>query len=277
MNVEPDDLTPEARRAREALKALPPAKEPADADFRARLRAGFIGGTLVSTVPEPRDPDRSRVLRLARPAVWVPLAAAAVLAIVIAVVAGTPAWEVIAVNGIGDVRIDGAAVSSSARADLARRLHGGAHVQLAEGVSLDLVAPGQLAMHFSAGSDVRLTAPPRRWGARRAEVRIDRGEVFVSTGAAFRGAGLAVITPEARVDVRGTQFAVMRFAHGTCVCVLEGRVQVGSMFDSTSAEVVQGQRRFCYPSQPAYTDSILESSVHELHRLQDVSGLPSGR
>jgi len=266
------DLTPEERHARDAVRALPPAPATPDADFRARLRAGFVAGTLDSTSTRSAQAPAARVLRgpwFARPAAWAPVAAAAAIAIVLAVGARGPDWEVSAVDGVGEVRIDGVARSGDA---LTRAIRRGGRVQLDDGVTLDLVAAGEVAVHFAEGSDVQMTAAPARWFDRRAELRVEQGEVYVSTGREFGGARLAVITPEARAEVLGTSFAVMRFGTGTCVCVLEGRVRVGSMFDSTSAEVVQGQRRFCYPSQPAYTDSILDQSVHALHRVHEVSG-----
>lgn len=270
----PDDfkLTPEERRARDAVRSLPPATRVADADFRARLRAGFVAGTLTEADAPSAAAPFPRVHRgpwIQRPALWAPLAAAAALAIVLGVGGRGPDWEVNAVEGAGVVRVDGVAVSDDA---LARAIRRGGRLQLDDGVTLEVVAAGQVAVRFAAGSDVQLTPSPARWFDRHAELRVTQGEVYVSTGRDFRGARLAVITPEARAEVLGTSFAVMRFATGTCVCVLEGRVRVGSVFDSTSTELVEGQRRFCYTSQPAYTDSILEHSVHTLHHLHESSG-----
>lgn len=283
------DLTADERLARDRVRALPPAAAAADADFQARLRAGFVAGTLVSSVPEAPDasapgaataPQAGRVLEgpwFLRPSLWAPLAAAAALVFVVSIGNRGPAWEITDTQGEGAVLVDGVAVPAARDGELARLIRRGGRLQLPEGVTLDLVAPGNVALHLVAGSDVVLTPSPDRWFGRQCEVRIESGEVYASTGRAFRGAKLAVVTPEARAEVLGTSFSVMRFASGTCVCVLEGRVRVGSMFDSTSVEVVEGQRRFCYPSQPAYTDSILEDSVHELHRVQEISGSRLGR
>lgn len=290
MNDRPDELelTAEERRARDAVRALPDAARGPNADYRARVRERFLAGTLASTVAEVPDGDAAmleatiapeaatgRVIDgpwFARPSRWLPLAAAAALVFALGLANRGPAWQVTGATGQGTIRVGGREVPSDAPWAIAQLASRGGRVQLPETVTLDLVAPGHLAVHLAAGSDVQLSGSPNRWIARRSEIRIQQGEVYVSTGRAFRGATLAVVTPEARAEVLGTSFAVMRFPSGTCVCVMEGRVRVESMFDHSTADVEPGQRRFAYATEPAYTDSILENSVHELHRVLEVSG-----
>lgn len=284
------EITAAERGAQAAVRSLAaPAEAPSEA-FRARLREGFVAGTLVAVVPEepaalpipeapPAEP-KGRVIagpwRL-RPSVWVPLAAAAALVFALGLANRGPRWEVVATTGEGVVRIDGQSVPARATEVIGRLAARGGRVQLPDGVGLDLVAPGQMAVRLSAGSDVRLSGAPNRWIGRSARIAIEVGDVFISTGREFRGAQLAVTTPEARVDVLGTSFAVMRFGHGTCVCVMEGRVRVGAAYDGSAAEVAEGERRFCYPSAPPYSETILESSVHELHDLQHATEDRLGR
>ena len=295
MNDRPDELelTADERRARDAVRALPEAAEAPNAEYRARVREHFVAGTLASTVAEVPDGDAvtldatiapeaatGRVIKgpwFARPSRWLPLAAAAALVFALGLANRGPRWHVTAVTGEGMIRVEGREVPTDAPWAITELAARGGRVQLPETVSLDLVAPGSVAIHLAAGSDVQLSGSPNRWIARRSEIRILQGDVFVSTGRAFHGSKLAVITPEARAEVLGTSFAVMRFPTGTCVCVMEGRVRVESMFDHSSAEIESGQRRFAYPALPAYTDSILEASVHELHRVLEVSGEMLGR
>lgn len=294
MNPAPDDLELGAAEtaARDAVRTLAGPSEPASAAFRARLREGFLAGTLQSSLAES-EPEDAVVAPLAppetaarrvligpwplRPAVWASLAAAAALAFVVGLANRGPAWEVTAASGEGVVRVDGQAVPAQAAEVIGRLAARGGRLQLPEGVTLDLVAPGHMAVRLAAGSDVRLSASPNRWLGRRSEILIEAGDVFVSTGPAFRGAQLAVSTAEARVEVLGTSFAVMRFEQGTCVCVMEGRVRVGSTFDHTAAEVSEGERRFCFPDQAAYSDRILDSSEHELHDVIERNGARLGR
>lgn len=295
MNHPPDELelTADERRARDAVRALPAAAQGPGADYRARVRERFLAGTLASSVAEVPDGDAAileatiapeaatgRMIEgpwFARPSRWLPLAAAAALVFALGLANRGPTWRVSAATGEGTIRVEGREVPSNASWAIEQLAARGGRVQLPETVTLDLVAPGQVAVHLAAGSHVQLSGSPNRWIARRSEIRVLQGEVYVSTGRAFRGATLAVVTPEARAEVLGTSFAVMRFASGTCVCVMEGRVRVESMFDHSTADMGPGQRRFAYPAQPAYTDSILEHSVHELHRLQSVSGELLGR
>ena len=295
MNHRPDELelTADERRARDAVRALPATAQGPDADYRARVREHFVAGTLHSTVAEVPEADAAtleatiapeaatgRVIDgpwFARPSRWLPLAAAAALVFALGLANRGPAWQVSAATGTGTLRVEGRDVAADAPWAIAQLAGRGGRVQLPETVSLDLVAPGHLAIHLAPGSDVLLSGSPNRWIARHSEIRIQQGDVYVSTGHAFQGAKLAVVTPEARAEVLGTSFAVMRFPTGTCVCVMEGHVRVASMHDRSSAEVAPGQRRFCFPDQPAYTDSILENSVHELHQLQRVSGELLGR
>ncbi len=284
MSNAPDDLdlSSDEQFARAAVRSLPRAAEGPSAEFRAGLRERFFAGSIESTVaelPEVEAPvagdARGQVLAgpwLLRPSVWVPLAAAAALAFALGLANRGPAWEVSTATGVGVIRIDGQEVPAQASAVISRLVARGGRVQLPEEVSIDLVAPGFMVVRLAAGSDVRLSGSPNRWIARNSEISIESGDVFVATGREFPGSRLVVSTDEARVDVLGTSFAVMRFGHGTCVCVMEGSVRVGSVHDRSSAEVVKGQRRFCYADQPAYTEVILESSEHELHQLIETSG-----
>jgi len=66
------------------------------------------------------------------------------------------------------------------------------------------------------------------------------------TGPAFHGARLAVETPEARVEVTGTTLAIICEPTGTCVCVLDGRVRVGTRGGAGMADVSAGRRRYVF-------------------------------
>ena len=233
-------LQPEERRASQALREL---RDPAaDAGFRARLKRDFMSGAPARQPVAPRFPG------LRRPGffwVAVPAAAAAVLIGLVMLNPG-PQWEVLSARGEGAVVIDGVPVAIHYAADLERRLKPGARlVTPPEGV-LEIMLPGLVAMQIAPGTDVVLPAAPGLWFAREANARLRVGEVRVTTGASFPGARLAVETPDAMVEVRGTTLAVICEPTGTCVCVLEGSVTVASKREGAGVPVTAGRRRYVW-------------------------------
>src|SRR5439155_21429600 len=86
---------------------------------------------------------------------------------------------------------------------------------------------------------------PRRWFRRRVEADVSAAGLPITTGCHFRGARLDIVTPSANVEISGTTVAVICEPEGTCVCVLEGRVQVGEK-GGKGVAVEQGRRRFIY-------------------------------
>jgi ferric-dicitrate binding protein FerR (iron transport regulator) len=258
MNELDDRRTPEEARARDAVRALsrPVTRE----EFRARLRRAFIAGTPESAAP-------AIVLRLPwhRRATtrWAAAAFAAAAAFVIAFVANrAPEWKLESVHGDGVVVVDGAPVPTAHVEDLARRMKPGAFVQLPAEVQLELVSHGTLAVQITAGTHASVPSLPGRWFARRAVAEVREGEIRVTTGSAFHGARLAIETPEARVAVVGTTFAVICEPAGTCVCVMEGRLMVGSRGGSMSP-VMAGHRRYVFADGRPEESADMRASEHE--------------
>lgn len=259
-----DRLTPEQERVRTALRALATA-EP-DAQYRARLRAQFTGGTLVEHSPAIVP------LRAESGAGWlgVALAVAACLVLGVMLFDQGPAWQVSRVGGEGTVLVGERMLPLREVGDLSAALARGGRVRVPVGAEVELVAPGMMAMTLSAGSDVDVPRAPGRWFQRGAHAVVRAGETFITTGRRFHGARLTVTTDEARVEVVGTTFAVLRHEEGTCVCVMEGTVRVGAAGEAM-VDVGAGVRRFCYPralGQPSASAPILESSEHALHALK---------
>ena len=235
-------LSADEARARDAVRGLD--RPMADASFRARLRREFLSGTIQSAAP-------ARVLALPwhrRPMTrWgVPLFAAAAALVVASVFNQGPAWRVNAIHGEGLVIVDGVPVPTQHADDLQRRLKPGVLLQLPAGVELEISSHGQMAVQYTGGTLASIPTPPGRWFQRRAGAEIRSGEVRVTTGMSFHGARLALETPEARVEVTGTTFAVICEPAGTCVCVMEGRLRVGARGAADMAEVAAGHRRFVF-------------------------------
>ena len=146
---------------------------------------------------------------------------------------GTP-WRVVPGDGAGEgaaepgvVEIDGVPTPTTDLAALASRIKPGAELRMASGGPLRLVSGGALALELPPGAELTLPPPPARWVERESEIYSRAGEIRITTGAAFRGARLAVHTPEAVVELTGTTVAVIRDEQGTCVCVLAGVVRMG--------------------------------------------------
>jgi ferric-dicitrate binding protein FerR (iron transport regulator) len=236
-------LTPDEQRAREALRALAPPR--ADAAYRARLAREFASGTIgragARATPLPLPARR----RLGFAWAALPVAAAAALMVVGTLNRG-PGWELVSSRGAGELLIDGVAVSMERAADLERRLKPGARLKLPAEGELEIAIAGQVAMQILAGTEVTLPASAGRWIGRSVHAAIAGGELRITTGARFRGARLAIRTPEVTVDVTGTTLAVIREPGGTCVCVLEGRVMVGPRAGGARAPVEEGHLRFTF-------------------------------
>ena len=259
-----DGLTPEQEGARAALLALPTAES--DAAFRARLRTQFTTGTLIEQQPSIVSlPGRSGPAWLGAG-----LAVAAGLVLAVMLFNQGPDWQVTRVRGQGTVLVGERMLSLTDRGNLNAALAHGGRVRLPADAELDLVAPGAMAMTLAAGSDVEVPRAPGRWFLRNAHAVVRSGETYITTGRRFHGAHLTVTTEEARVEVVGTTFAVLRHEEGTCVCVMEGKVRVGGVGEAP-VEVAAGVRRFCYPralGRPSESAPILESSEHTLHALR---------
>ncbi len=261
---EDDPLTPEQDRVRVAVRALPAAE--ADTEFRARLRAQFTRGAFAGV-----QPTIVPLSLRARP-VWLGTALAVAAGLVLGVMLFNqgPAWQIARVRGEGTVLVGDRMLSLRDVRNLTAALAHGGRVRLPADAELDLVAPGAIAMTLSSGSDVDVPRAPGRWFQRNAHAVVRAGETYITTGRRFHGAHLTVTTDEARVEVVGTTFAVLRHEEGTCVCVMEGKVLVGAVGEPPS-EVGAGVRRFCYPRAlglPSESAPILESSEHALHALR---------
>jgi len=262
-----DTRTPAERRAAEAVAALP-AERPGAA-YRARVAGAFAAGTLKSAV-------RTRSAFATR-APWGAFAAAAGLVAVAFALNRGPDWSVLGVTGDGVAVVDGTPLPSRSP-ELARAVRRGAHIVLPQGLSLDLVAPGQVAASLAGGTDIVLPASPNRWWSREAHGRVTLGSAYLETGRDFHGAQLVVDTPEASARVVGTALAVLRDAEaGTCVCVMEGNVSVTAGRERERYSVPAGQRCICPVTGEAQLGSILHSSEHALHALGARSAAALGR
>jgi len=234
------DPTPAERRARDAVRALPEPR--ADEAFRARLEHAFTTGAF----PEPAR----RIVPLPwyrrSPVAWiaVPAAAAAALVLVLTLNQG-PRWELMAAQGAGNAVVDGRPIPLTHPGDLARALRGGARVVVPPDAELTLVSGDRLMVLATAGTEFVVPDAPGRWFGRSVAASIEHGTLRVSTRAGFPGSRLAIMTPEAAVEVTGSTLAVICEEAGTCVCVLDGGVSVGPR-GGDMVPVPGGMRRYVF-------------------------------
>jgi hypothetical protein len=246
MNREPEDGGTAEELARGALSAL--AAAPADPAFRATLRREFVTGEFaprtarVASVPARVALPGSRVRR----AVWyaVPAALAATL-IAVSLLNRAPALTVSSASGEGVAVIGGIPVPMNHVDELERMVRPGVRIRIPDGTALEVEAKGVLAIQVTPGTDVVLPRAPGRWFGRVTHAEVTTGELRITTGNRFHGARLAIETPEARVEVRGTTLAVICEPQGTCVCVFEGAVRVGEK-DGPMTDVTEGNRRYVF-------------------------------
>jgi ferric-dicitrate binding protein FerR (iron transport regulator) len=263
------------KAAQNAVRAL--AQPRAEASFRARLRHEFTTGRFGRRVPAYRPRPWWALKR-----VLVPLAAGVLVVAGVTLNRG-PNWRIVAADGDGRVAVDGVReVGMRAPGDraLAARIARGGLMVTDSTLTLHLVAPGVAAVTLAPGTEVMLSSAPGRWWGRSLRAQVRNGDAYFTTGRAFHGAHLDVSTPEVSVRAVGTAFAVLRDPAGaTCVCVMEGRVRVGTAgaAPASAVDVPAGMRRIVQPGYDAETEPILDQSVHRLHHQRDVTGSLLGR
>ena len=237
------ELTAEQKAAQDAVRVL--SRPAPDAAFRTRLREEFASGALARRaatarppVPFPRRPTFARSFAFA---------AAAAFAVAFGVNLNRgPGWSLTRLRETGPgarVIVGGRPFAASDTRGVAGALGAGKEIRLEGGASMEVMAPRQLAIEITPGTQVVLPKTPGRWMGRSSRAVVRAGELRITTGSEFHGAALAVSTPEADVRVTGTTLAVICDSTGTCVCVCEGRVGVARK-GQPAAMVEPGHLRF---------------------------------
>jgi len=294
MTREPNDIAAREARVREVLRASnAPAPDPA---FRERLRQAFVSGEIESRAAAAEAPARpgvharaggrregARVRAPARPGIfgvrwwlWAPVAAAA--AVIVLTFAGRgPSWEVRAVEGQGSITVRGRAVAAGDASAWAGALDRGAKLAVPEGMTVDLVQGGIVAVRVMPGTDVTLPRRTNRWFARELTAQVRGGELLVRTGPDFPGREMIVETPEGRTEITGTMVSIVRGDGFTCVCVLEGVAHVGYGAGDMDP-VPAGRRKVLFADRrPALLDAIEPHHEAGLREYGEEEADPFGR
>ena len=163
----------------------------------------------------------------------------------------TDPWTVVAIRGAegGSIRIDGQDRPLAGLHGDGVTLRAGAHIELPESTAIELRWNGVLAIESAPGAGFSLPRTVRD-GGEGMEIlgRIEHGEVRYLTGPAFRGSRLSIESHEARVEVVGTTFSVIRDSSWTCVCVEQGIVRLSPLDGKGGWEVPAGRRRQVFDS-----------------------------
>ncbi len=239
------------RRVKEALRADAPLR--ANPDFRARLKQSFVSGEIARDAP----PEPAPVVAMSGTDRWInrfaPLAAAAVLLLTLVPTSLETGYRMLRGDAAGTWTLDGITRPLSELSSDSL-LPAGAEVQVEAG-AIEVAWDDMLAVRVNPG---RLVLPdPLAAEGLRGAVR--EGEAIFLTGPGFAGRDLVITTPEGRVEVVGTAFAVWCDAEVTCVCVLEGHASVG--VNSADLEPVSpGKRKvmFADGSDPEILDIMPE-------------------
>ena len=241
-DIQDEPLSPEAEAARRRLHEMPAAE--ARPAFRARLREDFATGRLTEPATEPAAKRRrSSPWRWA----WIALPAAAALVLLMNRF-GTQEtrWILWEVRGdSGHVEWNGRGFALADSNALRRAIERGGDIDISGNMELDFFQKGFAAFQFVPGTRCSITAPPKRLGDRAVAIRLDDGEVRISTGVRFRGAVITIETAETRVELTGTTLAVIKDQTGTCVCAFVGEITMHDA-DGTTAVVPVGRRRVTY-------------------------------
>ena len=145
------------------------------------------------------------------------------------------------VRGSGSITVAGRAIPGSDAAALTAELRPGAEIEVPAGAAMEIRFGNGVAWEVAESSRLILPGESDETGA-RSPAQLLRGELRVLTGPGFEGSTLVVHTPEAQVHVRGSLLSIQCDEAGTCVCVLEGRVEVG-VGDDDLVAIPPGQRR----------------------------------
>lgn len=268
MTNEPfEEPTLEEAHARAALRGI--EIPPADPALRARLRHQFVSGAIETTVRPGAKVVPFPWLRHGTGRWMAAAAAAAAIVVTVLTLDRGPDWTLLATSGIGIVVVDGVPVPLEHREELSRAIRPGVRVRVPESAMLEIANPGNLVVQITGGTDATIPAPPGRWFGRVIHAGIESGEFRITTGPRFAGATLAVSSPEAEIEVRGTTLAVIREPGGTCVCVYEGVVKVGEK-RGPMVDVGHGRRRFVFnDGRDPELAEIRETEVAKLGEFRD--------
>lgn len=241
------------------VRSLP--QIPPDPRFKERVRREFTGEV---QYPATATPLRGIPRRRFAGVLAAGLAAAAVLAFFLLRPLPATTWSVTEANAAGYYTVDGIPYRAEQLKGLT--LRAGTELTCCPMGSITLKIPGELVFQLGNATHVRLDRERQGWFGHRLVARVDAGSTFGTTGPKF--SGMRLFTKETEVEVRGTTFAVISNPEFTCVCLLEGDLQVRPEGSPTPYRVNPTSQYFVYASREAPAEHQLPAE--DTDRLRDL-------
>ena len=227
-----DDMqrTPDEQRALEALRGLDLVRPPVEA--RARAKAAFLAGEAPRIEPTAA-PGRARF--------WVPLAAAAAIAVAVfgmwqyatSPMAMWTVTDVVEADGVQGVATEGMLMMTGT-------------VTTGPESEFELQFGRQLRFRMLPDTEIDLPASPRRWIPEPMVITVRSGEIYGTTGGEKLTVPLRIEASEAIAEVYGTTFAVFEVEEGTCVCLWLGTVRVTNRHDQSTFDLLPETKFYVY-------------------------------
>lgn len=241
-----DPRDPELERALSRV-----GRPAARAAFKAELRARFLAV----------DPDLRDELYLRRAAPpravepqrrpWTSLvlaaAAAALLIVVFALRPRGPGWRLVdpGPGGHGLVRIDGRSIRTDDREALSAALVEATSFRTGE-QGLRLALGDLMLVELGPETEISLSSSDKRGRAEPISIAASRGALRLITGPGFAGSQVTIGTGDLALRVTGTAFSVDVLegvpGPGTCVCCLEGSIEMRPTHATGRTQLVTGGR-----------------------------------
>jgi hypothetical protein len=180
--------------------------------------------------------------------VWrigVPVAIAAVLALVFLATNPTPGLELTAVQGTQQIVVDGVEMSCADLSPIQAALHPGCRLELPKGARLELASESRLLMEIEGDAELVLPSMPGRWFGRSLQSDVVGNAVLrVATGNAFEGATYRLRGEMAELEVGHSALEMRQTEEGLTVDVLDG--EVIARLDNGEVRTVAAGQRFFY-------------------------------
>ena len=253
-----DDMrhTPDEQRALDALRGLGAPR--ASDEARTRAKAAFLSEPAEErpTVQIPRPESR----RQAR--IWVPLAAAALIALAAFGIwsfgnGPTALWRVIDVVEVAGV--------TGAPGEGFILEYG--QISTGPETELEIQLGDQFRFRLLPGTTIELPRPPRRFQPDELVITLTSGEIYGI--AEDLDAPVRVIARNSETLVRGTTFAVFQTPDASCTCLWSGWVEITNRIDGSTVVLEPNKRFYVYDdgsvSGPQPLDAMETMKLQMMH------------
>ena len=183
-------------------------------------------------------------------------------------------WTV--VGDVGNVLVDGVELTSAsavddalAAAERVEVMQGDLRLRLGDAVLVEATPTTAFAFNDASASsgDPAATSAKDRLLA----LTVDSGVLRVCTGPDFPGSTMGLTTPDIELGVTGTAFALDIYPQGTCVCCIEGTVDVKPLDLEQRHDVSADGMLFAHRdrAKPCFLGDVRHEHTSPLHTLEE--------